>query len=119
MSQDEICWKGNSMEEIYRNLNEWELDHLPPIARSDSQTVLFELPIDLSSSAPPKPLHGRPKWDANHVRLPCAPQMDYSIESDVINSTVTSFNEIRFSFPFICRKRGESKKSVGKSYEML
>lgn len=82
-------YKGNSMREIYRDTNPWELPHLPPIVNRHNHTVLFQLPIDPSSAAPPEPHRSELKWDSNHVRLPCAPQNEYSV-----------FDEVSFDWEF-------------------
>lgn len=82
-NQNGCCWRGTPMEEIYRGLSEWELSHLPPILNRRNHTVLFELPIDLNSTIPPKPHAGHMKWDSLHVRLPCSPQNEYIVTDEV------------------------------------
>lgn len=77
---------GNSMEEIYRGLSPWELDHLPPIVNKHDHCVLIELPIDENSSEPPKPHRSELKWDSDHVRLPCAIQNECLIPQEVLES---------------------------------
>lgn len=71
------------MEDIYRGLSEWELSHLPPIVNRRNHIVLFELPIDLNATEPPKPHDGQMKWDSLHVRLPCSPQNEYIVSDEV------------------------------------
>lgn len=71
------------MDEIYRGLSAWELNHLPPIVNRRDHAVLFELPVNLNSTEPPKPHRGQPKWDSLHVRLPCAPQNEYIVADEV------------------------------------
>lgn len=79
--------KGNSMEEIYRGLNEYELAQLPPIVNKRDHIVLFQLPIDTNSTEPPQPHIGILKWDSNHVRLPYATQNEYLIADGVSKIT--------------------------------
>lgn len=79
----ECDYKGNSMREIYRDASPWELPHLPPIINKHNHAVLFQLPIDRSSTAPPEPHRSELKWDSNHVRLPCAQQNEYSVYNEV------------------------------------
>lgn len=71
-------FRGVPMDKIYRDYDKWHLNHLPPVQAHHDHSVLFELPIANDSAAPPKPRAGKDKWDAYHVRLPCAPQNDYS-----------------------------------------
>lgn len=75
--------KGVPLNEIYRGFGKWDLDHLPPIVNKRDHIVLFQLPIDKDSKEPPKPHISETKWDANHVRLPCASQNEYKTESSV------------------------------------
>lgn len=75
--------RGNTMDEIYRGLNPWELTHLPPIVNKRDHAVLFQLPIDLNATEPPQPHRSDAKWDSNHVRLPCALQNEYLITNEV------------------------------------
>lgn len=82
-NRNDCCWRGTPMEEIYRGLSEWELSHLPPILNRRNHTVLFELPIDVNSTRPPKPHDGQMKWDSLHVRLPCSPQNEYIVSDEV------------------------------------
>lgn len=79
----DIDFKGNSMDEIYRGLNPWELPQLPPIVNKRDHSVLFQLPIHLNSTEPPQPHRSDAKWDSNHVRLPCAIQNEYLTHDEV------------------------------------
>lgn len=81
-------YKGNSMQEIYRHINQWELPHLPPIVNKRDHAVLFKLPLDSNSTAPPEPHRSALKWDSNHVRLPCAPQNEYSVFNEVSHAAI-------------------------------
>ncbi|XP_031627780.1 poly(ADP-ribose) glycohydrolase isoform X2 [Contarinia nasturtii] len=78
-----VSYKGVPFKTVYRNFNEWDLDHLPEIVHRRDHSVLFKLPITTRSVQPPKPFieSGGPKWDSNHVKLPCAPQNEYKTES--------------------------------------
>lgn len=71
------------MDEIYHGKDQWSLASLPPIINSHSHTVLYQLPIDLKSTNPPKPHVGPIKWDSSHVRLPCAEQNEYVFSDEV------------------------------------
>lgn len=48
---------------------------------SPNHTVLYHTPI-LDTSIPPIPYKGPERWDANHVRLPCAKQNQYVVKND-------------------------------------
>lgn len=84
----DITWRGCSMEEIYRNLDPFELSHLAPVKPSDSHTVLHHFPIREDDIRPPKPLKGHPKWDALHVRLPCSNKSQYPVVEEDGSSTI-------------------------------
>lgn len=70
-------------EEIYRSSDRWHLSHFPPIDNKRNHTILFEYPISNDQSKPPEPRIGKKKWDLNHVRLPCATQNEFKVESSV------------------------------------
>lgn len=72
------------MDEIYYGKDQWALVSLPPVANGHSHTVLYELPLDLKSTSPPKPHFGQMKWDSSHVRLPCSTQNEYVFSDEVI-----------------------------------
>ena len=84
----EVNWRGCSMAEIYRNLNPFELDHLPAVKPSESHTVLYHFPIRNADNEPPKPLKSHPKWDALHVRLPCSSKSQYPVVQEDGTSTI-------------------------------
>ncbi|XP_065364267.1 poly(ADP-ribose) glycohydrolase isoform X2 [Calliphora vicina] len=84
----EVNWRGCSMAEIYRNLNPFELDHLPAVKPSESHTVLHHYPIRNDETEPPKPLKCHPKWDALHVRLPCSSKSQYPVVQEDGSSTI-------------------------------
>lgn len=77
-------WKGNSMDEIYRGLGAFELRHFPHLDGSHNHKVLFEFPANPNSTEPLKPHVGETKWDAYHVRLPCATQSETIVNGEVI-----------------------------------
>uniref|UniRef100_A0A1I8P7Y8 poly(ADP-ribose) glycohydrolase n=1 Tax=Stomoxys calcitrans TaxID=35570 RepID=A0A1I8P7Y8_STOCA len=85
---DEVTWRGCSMEEIYRNLDPFELDHVTPVRPTDSHTVLHHYPIREDETKPPKPLKSHPKWDAFHVRLPCSNKSQYPVVAEDGSSTI-------------------------------
>lgn len=87
-SIDDVSWRGCSMDEIHRYLNEFELEHVPPIRPSDQDTVLFHFPIRCEVNEPPRSLKGQDKWDANHVRLPCSNKSQYPVMGDDNNVTI-------------------------------
>lgn len=95
----EPYWKGNRIDEIYRGLGQFELQHLPPIEHNEKHKVLFELPINSSEDQPPKPHAGKTKWDSNHVRLPCAAQNTINIDGEV-SITVEYYNSVSNCFGF-------------------
>lgn len=78
-------FKGIPLSEIYGGRDAFDLQHLPPVANKRDHVVLFKLPITVNSSQPPEPYKGEKKWDQYHVRLPCAPQSEYQMESTVIH----------------------------------
>ncbi|XP_055851769.1 poly(ADP-ribose) glycohydrolase [Episyrphus balteatus] len=82
IDDNNLSWRGCSMDEIHRYLNEFELEHVPPIRPSDHDTVLYHFPIRCDSSEAPRPLKAQDKWDANHVRLPCSNKSQYPIVGD-------------------------------------
>ncbi|KAL5277294.1 PARG family protein [Megaselia abdita] len=86
MTEDDD-WKGCDMEEIYRNLNPFELKHFPPVRFSDSHSVLYHCPIK-DYSKPPAPLRAHPKWDAFHVRLSCSGKSQYPVEDESGNIVI-------------------------------
>lgn len=90
-------FKGVPMNKVYRSGNQWDLNHLPPIQNQRNHFVLFDLPIAQDSKSPPKPHRSETKWDAYHVKLPCAPQNDYKTESAVCIDTKFIFLEYFFS----------------------
>ncbi|XP_067639773.1 poly(ADP-ribose) glycohydrolase [Eurosta solidaginis] len=89
-SSQEPDWRGCSMNEIYRGLSEFELEHVPPVRPSDTHTVLYHCPIRESDHAPPRPLRAHHKWDATHVRLPCSSKSQYPVTAEDGSSTIES-----------------------------
>ncbi|XP_037889920.1 poly(ADP-ribose) glycohydrolase isoform X2 [Glossina fuscipes] len=81
-------WRGCSIDEIYRNLSPFELDHVAPVKPSENHTVLYHYPIKEDDNAAPKPLKGHPKWDAHHVRLPCSEKSQYPVVADDGSSSI-------------------------------
>lgn len=73
------------MEQIYGGIGPFELNHLPAIVNRRDHAVMFELPINVESTVPPRPHVGPPKWDSVHVRLPCAVQNEYIVADEVGN----------------------------------
>lgn len=88
MSKEGTNWKGYSMEEIHRNLNEFELEHIAPVSPSANHTVLHHFPIRDSDNVPPRPLKSSLKWDASHVRLPCSNKSQYPVTHEDGNATI-------------------------------
>lgn len=78
MSTD--SFKGIPLDEIFRGRELWSFEHLPPIANKRDHIVLFQLPLAENPTHPPDPHNGENRWDANHVRLPCATQNEYKTE---------------------------------------
>uniref|UniRef100_W8AQL3 poly(ADP-ribose) glycohydrolase n=1 Tax=Ceratitis capitata TaxID=7213 RepID=W8AQL3_CERCA len=81
-------WRGCSMEEIHRGLNEFELEHVPPVRPSETHTVLYHCPIREPDNVPPRPLRAHHKWDATHVRLPCSSKSQYPVTAADGSSTI-------------------------------
>lgn len=79
-------------EEVYGTSPKWDLDHLPPITNDDDHIVLYEFPINTSITQPPKPFfgNGEPKWDTDHVKLPCSTHNEFEIRR-----TVNIFEQIK------------------------
>lgn len=76
-------FKGVLLSEIYGGRGAFDLEHLPPVANKRDHIVLYKLPLPVNSGRAPDAFKGENKWDANHVRMPCAPQNDYKTESAV------------------------------------
>lgn len=72
---------GNTMEQIYRRLSEWELKNFPEIIHSKDHTVLFKMPLSTDPTVLAQPYKGHLKWDSHNVRLPCAPQSQYPVSN--------------------------------------
>ncbi|KAG4077916.1 hypothetical protein HA402_013850 [Bradysia odoriphaga] len=72
---------GHKMEDIYRLSSEWDLRHFPGVKPSPNHTVLYQTPI-INVTVPPIPHKGPGRWDANHVRLPCAQQNQYVVRNE-------------------------------------
>lgn len=85
---DNVVWRGCSMDEIHRYLNEFELDVVPPVHPSDRDTVLYHFPIRCDITEPPRSFKGQDKWDASHVRLPCSTKSQYPVIGDDNNVTI-------------------------------
>lgn len=121
-NQNDNCWRGTPFEEIYRGLSEWELSHLPPIMNRRNHTVLFELPIDVNSTIPPKPHGGQMKWDSLHVRMPCSPQNEYIVTDEVRTFSISLYGtENIFQFvllSFRMTKIWQWRSNDGKLYRM-
>ncbi|XP_037937599.1 poly(ADP-ribose) glycohydrolase isoform X2 [Teleopsis dalmanni] len=73
------CWRGNTMEEIYRHLDEFKLEHIAEVRPSNEHTVLHHYPIRAALNETPRPLSAHHKWDALHVRLPCSIKSQYPV----------------------------------------
>ncbi|XP_036319418.1 poly(ADP-ribose) glycohydrolase [Rhagoletis pomonella] len=87
-SDAEELWRGCSMDEIHRGLNEFELEHVPAVRPSETHTVLYHCPIRESDNVPPRPLRAHHKWDAMHVRLPCSSKSQYPVTAADGTSTI-------------------------------
>lgn len=66
----EALWKGCDLNTMFWNEDKWNLPNWPSIHPSDNHTVLYHLPIDLTSQAPPHPQKSYSKWDSEHLRMP-------------------------------------------------
>ncbi|KAH8388071.1 hypothetical protein KR093_011569, partial [Drosophila rubida] len=75
-------WRCQPMEAVQRGLQPYELDHVPPVVPGVNHKVLHRHPIREPSHKPPRPYRGAHKWDAKHVRLPCAPESKYPVPAD-------------------------------------
>ncbi|XP_068141153.1 poly(ADP-ribose) glycohydrolase [Drosophila tropicalis] len=83
-------WRGQPIEAIHRGLQLFELEHLGPVQPSGLHRVLYKHPICESVNEAPRPLKSAPKWDAQHVRLPCAEESKYPRENADGSSEIDS-----------------------------
>ncbi|XP_062138952.1 poly(ADP-ribose) glycohydrolase [Drosophila sulfurigaster albostrigata] len=89
-SDEEWHWRCQPIEAVQRGLQPYELDHVAPVSPSAGHKVLHRHPIRESPTKPPRPFRGTHKWDAKHVRLPCAPESKYPVETDDGSSDIES-----------------------------
>ncbi|KAL7744062.1 hypothetical protein ACLKA6_001286 [Drosophila palustris] len=89
-SDEQWHWRCQPIEAVQRGLQPFELDHLGPVVPSGQHRVLHRHPIRELANKPPRPFRGPHKWDAKHVRLPCAPESKYPVEADDGTSDIES-----------------------------
>lgn len=89
-SDSEWHWRCQPIEAVQRGLQPFELDHLGPVLPSGQHKVLFRHPIREPANKPPRPNRASHKWDAKHVRLPCAPESKYPVEGEDGTSDIDS-----------------------------
>ncbi|XP_019553404.3 poly(ADP-ribose) glycohydrolase-like [Aedes albopictus] len=87
---DDRAWRGVPMDTIYRGLDRYELRHFAEVRPAEDHLVLYNLPIDVNGTEPPKPRRAYNKWDANHVRLPCSHRSQYPVEQEDGSTTLES-----------------------------
>lgn len=83
-------WRCQPMESVQRGLQPYELDHLGPVQFGGQHKVLYRLPIREAASEPPRPQRSPHRWDAEHVRLPCAVESKYPVEAEDGTSDIES-----------------------------
>lgn len=89
-TNDQWHWRCQPIEAVQRGLQPFELDHLGPVVPSGQHKVLHRHPIREPANKPPRPYRATHKWDAKHVRLPCAPESKYPVEADDGTSDIES-----------------------------
>ncbi|KAL7031819.1 hypothetical protein ACKWTF_007141 [Chironomus riparius] len=78
MSDDEISWRGSSLEEIFDGFEVFDdRNEAPNLDTSESHTILFETPLPDDENIQPIPLEGSDVWDDDHVKLPCNKESVY------------------------------------------
>ncbi|KAH8397875.1 hypothetical protein KR222_004719, partial [Zaprionus bogoriensis] len=83
-------WRCQPIESVQRGLLPYELDHLGPVQFGGQHKVLYRLPIREPAQEPPRPHRAPHRWDAEHVRLPCAAESKYPVESEDGTSDIES-----------------------------
>lgn len=83
VTDEEVAWRGNSLDEIYRGISSWDLPHLAPIAAAPNHAVLYKLPWNPESTEPPVPMKNPSKWDADHVKLPNSHRNTIMVKEEV------------------------------------
>ncbi|EDV92130.1 poly(ADP-ribose) glycohydrolase [Drosophila grimshawi] len=83
-------WRCQPIEAVHRGLHPFELDHLSAVQPSGNHKVLHRHPIRDPANVPPRSLRATHRWDAEHVRLPCAPESKYPVETDDGTSEIES-----------------------------
>jgi len=77
MSEDEISWKGSSLEEIFDGFEIFDdRNEAPSLENSEDHTILFQTPLPEDQNI--QPFDGTTDvWDDNHVKLPCNKESIY------------------------------------------
>lgn len=79
---EEAAWRGCSLNDIYRHrASPFDLEHLAEVQLSNTHKVLYKHEQVAEGTIPslPIPAKGEPKWDVQHVRLPCSPKSQYPV----------------------------------------
>ncbi|XP_059617955.1 poly(ADP-ribose) glycohydrolase [Phlebotomus argentipes] len=67
----------------------------PPVYPTGNHTVLYNVPI-VQSNQPPVPRRSAPRWDSDHVRMPCSNMSQYPLKkSDGTSDVVSRWDLIR------------------------
>lgn len=89
-SEAQWHWRCLPIEAVHRGLLPFELDHLGAVLPSAQHKVLYRHPIREPDNEPPRPFRGGHRWDAEHVRLPCAAESKYPVEAEDGTSDIES-----------------------------
>lgn len=77
MSEDEISWKGSSLEEIFDGFEVFDdRNEAPSLENSEIHTILFQTPLPEDQNIQPFE-ETTDVWDDNHVKLPCNKESIY------------------------------------------
>ncbi|XP_030568773.1 poly(ADP-ribose) glycohydrolase [Drosophila novamexicana] len=83
-------WRCLPIESVHRGLHPFELDHLSAVQPGGQHKVLYRHPIREPAVEPPRPFRAPHRWDADHVRLPCAAESKYPVEAEDGTSDIQS-----------------------------
>uniref|UniRef100_A0A1B0GHX2 poly(ADP-ribose) glycohydrolase n=1 Tax=Lutzomyia longipalpis TaxID=7200 RepID=A0A1B0GHX2_LUTLO len=80
---------------MQENVDIFEKIYWPVIYPTGNHTVLYNVPI-VQQNQPPIPRRGTPKWDSNHVRMPCSSMSQYPLrKSDGTSEVVNRWDLIK------------------------
>ncbi|XP_055713945.1 poly(ADP-ribose) glycohydrolase [Phlebotomus papatasi] len=79
----------NCDEEMGENGDNFDNCYWPPVYPTGNHTVLYNVPI-VQPNQPPIPRRSTPKWDSEHVRMPCSSMSQYPLKKSDGTSDVVS-----------------------------